>query len=82
MCIRDSLYPVHLGRHWVSMLTQVDHMFSPNHWDSFCSELWQDVSCVALLLVGHATCLLHRLQLVLLIISMHLLAGIVPGWEA
>ncbi len=64
------------------MLVQVDHMFSPNHWDSFCSELGQDLSCVGLLLVGHTPCLLHRLHLVLLIMSMHLLAGIIPGWDA
>jgi len=62
-------------------------MFSPNHWDSFCSELGQDLSCVGLLLVGHTLCLLHRLHSVLLayqaiVMSMQLLAGSIPGWDA
>ncbi len=62
-------------------------MFSPNHWDSFCSELGKDLSCVGLLLVGHTLCLLHKLHLVLLsyqliVVSMQLLAGSIPGWDA
>ncbi|KAL0025061.1 hypothetical protein WJX79_003336 [Trebouxia sp. C0005] len=43
-CFTDGGVDENHIRYWV------DHMFSPNHWDSFCSELWQDVSCVALLL--------------------------------
>ncbi len=62
-------------------------MFSPNHWDSFCSELGQDLSCVGLLLVGHTLCLLHEVHLVLLayqliVVSMQLLAVSIPGWDA
>ena len=62
-------------------------MFSANHWDSFCSELGQDLSCVGLLLVGHTLCLLRRLHVVLLayqliVMSMQLLAGSIPGWDA
>lgn len=34
------------------MQVQVDHMFVPNHWDSFCSELGQDLNCAGLLLVS------------------------------
>ena len=32
--------------------SQVDNMFRPNHWDSFCSELGENCNCVGLLLVS------------------------------
>ena len=35
----------------VAVIEQVDHMFSPNHWDSFCSAFGRDVNCAGLLLV-------------------------------
>ncbi|DBA95826.1 hypothetical protein WJX77_006809 [Trebouxia sp. C0004] len=43
-CFTDGGVDEKRIRYWV------DHMFSPNHWDSFCSELGQDLSCVGLLL--------------------------------
>lgn len=44
--------PLHLLSGSESSFSQVDNMFRPNHWDSFCSELGENCNCVGLLLVS------------------------------